>query len=85
MPYPPNLSITPDKTIDLQTGASTCAFNSHKCRPYIGNFTRNTNKNQRQNNSFNPSKYLRVKNLIKNFNLTRYNRPNKKGREPTIV
>lgn len=29
-PYPPNLSSTAANTIDPATGASTCAFGSHK-------------------------------------------------------
>jgi len=29
-PYPPNFNNTPAKIIDPDTGASTCAFGSHK-------------------------------------------------------
>jgi hypothetical protein len=39
-PYPPNFNITPAKIIDPATGASTWAFNSHKCTEYIGNLAK---------------------------------------------
>jgi len=39
-PYPPNFNITPAKTIDPATGASTWALGSQRCTPHIGNFTR---------------------------------------------
>jgi len=39
-PYPPNFNSTPAKIIDPDTGASTCAFGSHKWTEYIGNFTK---------------------------------------------
>ena len=41
IPYPPNFNKTPAKTIEPETGASTCALGSHKCTKYIGNFTKN--------------------------------------------
>jgi len=41
MPYPPNFSKIPAKTIEPEIGASTCAFGSHKCVKNIGIFTKN--------------------------------------------
>lgn len=40
-PYPPNFSRIAAKIIDPATGASTCAFGSHKCTENSGNFTIN--------------------------------------------
>jgi hypothetical protein len=40
-PYPPNLSRIAAKIIEPATGASTCAFGSHKCTENNGNFTKN--------------------------------------------
>lgn len=40
-PYPPSFSRIAAKIIDPATGASTCAFGSHKCTENSGNFTIN--------------------------------------------
>lgn len=40
-PYPPSLSSTAARTIDPATGASTCAFGSHRCTRNSGNLTMN--------------------------------------------
>lgn len=42
-PYPPNFSRIPARIMEPLTGASTCAFGSHKCTPHMGTFTRNAN------------------------------------------
>lgn len=39
MPYPPSFSSTAASTMEPAIGASTCAFGSHKWRPYRGIFT----------------------------------------------
>lgn len=39
MPYPPSFSKIAARTIEPAIGASTCAFGSHRCRPYRGIFT----------------------------------------------
>lgn len=44
IPYPPSFNNTAARTMDPATGASTCAFGSHKCTPYRGIFTRNAIK-----------------------------------------
>lgn len=41
IPYPPNLSRIAARIIDPATGASTCAFGSHKCIENIGSLTIN--------------------------------------------
>lgn len=41
MPYPPNFSRMAASTIEPAIGASTCAFGSHRWRPYRGIFTMN--------------------------------------------
>lgn len=40
-PYPPSFSKIAARIIDPATGASTCAFGSHKCTENSGNFTMN--------------------------------------------
>lgn len=40
IPYPPSFSRIAARTIDPATGASTCAFGSHRWTPYRGIFTR---------------------------------------------
>lgn len=39
-PYPPSFSKIAARIMDPATGASTCAFGSHKCTEYIGTFTK---------------------------------------------
>ena len=39
-PYPPNFNKIPASTMEPETGASTCAFGSHRWKKYIGNFTK---------------------------------------------
>jgi hypothetical protein len=41
IPYPPNFSRIAARIIDPATGASTCAFGSHKCTENNGSFTMN--------------------------------------------
>ncbi len=41
MPYPPSFSKIAARIIDPATGASTCAFGSHKCTENSGSFTIN--------------------------------------------
>jgi len=41
IPYPPNFSKIAARIIDPATGASTCAFGSHKCTENRGSFTIN--------------------------------------------
>lgn len=41
IPYPPSFSRTAASTIDPATGASTCAFGSHRWTPYNGILTKN--------------------------------------------
>jgi len=46
-PYKPNFNKTAANIIEPKTGASTWAFANHKCKPYIGTFTK---KHKIQNN-----------------------------------
>lgn len=40
-PYPPNFNKILANSMDPPTGASTCAFGSHKCKEYMGSLTKN--------------------------------------------
>lgn len=39
-PYPPNLRRILASSMEPAVGASTCAFGNHRCREYIGIFTK---------------------------------------------
>lgn len=51
MPYPPSFRRIAARTIDPAIGASTCAFGSHRCRPYRGIFVRKASRQDTQSKS----------------------------------
>lgn len=49
-PYPPSFNKTAARIMEPATGASTCAFGSQRCVPYMGNFTKKASRNPAHHN-----------------------------------